>query len=276
MEPFETIRALIIDMDGVLWHGGQALPGLKEFFDTLHNRRIRYILATNNASLTPEQYVDKLVGMGVSVKRHRILTSAMATALYLSEQFDPRQTRLFVIGEDGLRQPLLELGYTLTELDEVDDHNKADIVVCGLDRQLTWDKLTTAIMNIRAGAQLIGTNADTTLPLERGPGLGNGAVLAALQAATGIAPICIGKPQPIMYQQAMTLLAADPAETVAIGDRLETDIMGAVRAGIRSLMVLSGISSEQDLAHASAQPTWIMPDIRAVTQALKNLPPETN
>ena len=139
MEPFENISALIIDMDGVLWHGSRPLPGLSDFFQTLDDCGIRYILATNNASLTPRQYVDKLAGMGVTVERHRILTSAMATALYLTEHTDPKKTRVFVIGEDGARQPLLDLGFTLTGLYEIDDNTKADIVVCGLDRQLTWE-----------------------------------------------------------------------------------------------------------------------------------------
>ena len=273
---FHNIRAMIIDMDGVLWHGSQPLPGLTEFFQTLHERQIRYILATNNASLTPEQYVAKLADMGVTVERHLILTSAMATALYLTEHTDPKKTRIFVIGEDGARQPLLELGFTLTGLYEVNEDNKADIVVCGLDRKLTWDKLTTATMNIIAGARFIGTNADTTLPVEQGLALGNGAVLAALQAATGVNPVTIGKPEPIIYQQAMTLLGSDPAETIAIGDRLDTDILGAIRTGIRSLMVLTGISTEQDLMASDFQPTWVMPDLRAVTEALKSLPSESD
>jgi len=124
-------------------------------------------------------------------------------------------------------------------------------------------------LNIRAGAQFVATNADTTLPTEYGVTHGNGAILAALTAATGVSPMVIGKPEPIMYRQAMKLLASDPAETIAIGDRLETDILGAVRTGIRSLMVLTGISSEADLRASAYQPTWLMPDIIAVTEALR-------
>ncbi len=275
MEPFSNIRALIIDMDGVLWHGDQPMPGLTEFFQTLREQQIRFILATNNASLTQEQYVSKLAKMGVQVTRDEILTSSMATALYLSKHHNPAQSRVYVIGEDGAKQPLLEHGFTLTGLyelnDDKDNPNKgAGIVVCGKDSTLTWDKLATATLNIRAGAQFIGTNADTTLPTERGLTHGNGAILAALQAATGVTPTIIGKPEPIIYQQALALLGVDPAQTVAIGDRLETDILGAVRTGIRSLMVLSGVSSEDDFKTTDYRPTWVMPDIRDVTQALKN------
>ncbi len=275
MQPFTNIRALIIDMDGVLWHGDQPMPGLTDFFQTLREQQIRFILATNNASLTQAQYVSKLALMGVQVEPEEILTSSMATALYLSRHNNPAQSRVFVIGEDGAKQPLLDQGFTLTGLYELNDdkdnpNRGADIVVCGKDSTLTWDKLATATLNIRAGAQFIGTNADTTLPTERGLTHGNGAILAALQAATGIAPTIIGKPEPIIYQQALALLGVDPEQTVAIGDRLETDILGAVRTGIRSLMVLSGVSTEEDFKTTDYQPTWVMPDIRDVTQALKN------
>jgi 4-nitrophenyl phosphatase len=275
MEPFTNIHALIIDMDGVLWHGDQPMPGLTDFFQTLRDQQIRFILATNNARLTQEQYVIKLAQMGVQVTRDQILTSSMATALYLSEHTNPSETRVFVIGEDGARLPLIDRGFTLTELYELNDDKDhpnmgADIVVCGMDQNLSWDKLATATLNIRAGAKFIGTNADTTLPTERGLTHGNGAILAALQAATGVTPTIIGKPEPIIYQQALALLGIDPDQTVAIGDRLETDILGAVRTGIRSLMVLTGVSSEEDFKTADYRPTWVMPDIRAVTQALKN------
>jgi 4-nitrophenyl phosphatase len=277
METFTNIRALIIDMDGVLWHGPQPLPGLQDFFQTLRDLKIRFILATNNASLTPEQYVNKLEKMGITVSNNDILTSGTATALYLAEQTNPASTRIFVVGEEGARQPLLERGFTLTGLYEVNNNNSntgvgADIVVCGKDETLTWDKLATATLNIRAGAKFIGTNADTTLPTERGVTHGNGAILAALKVATGVTPTIIGKPEPIIYQQALALLGVEPEATVAIGDRLETDILGAVRTGIRSIMVLTGISSEQDLKDSSYQPTWVMQDIRAIAQALRNQP----
>ena len=145
----------------------------------------------------------------------------------------------------------------------------ADYVVCGMDRELTWHKLATAALNINAGAKFIGTNPDTSLPTELGFTHGNGAILAALQAATGVAPTIIGKPEPLMYQQALALLGVEPAETMAIGDRLETDILGAVRAGIRSLMVLTGVSSEEDLKTSDYRPDWVMKDIQELTEALR-------
>lgn len=271
----ENIRALIIDMDGVLWHGNLPQPGLIEFFQILRQSQMRFILATNNASLSQGQYVAKLAQMGVTIEPDKILTSGMATALYLAGQTDPSHTRVFVVGEEGATKPLLEQGFTLTGLYEISTSQHpdqgADIVVCGKDHTLTWDKLATATLNIRAGARFIGTNADTTLPTERGLTHGNGAILAALEAATGVKPTIIGKPEPIMYQQAMVLLGSKPEETVAIGDRLETDILGAVRAGIQSVMVLSGVSAERDLASVNYGPTWILPDIQAITEALGNI-----
>jgi 4-nitrophenyl phosphatase len=266
MQSLDNIHAFIIDMDGVLWHGSKPLPGLNEFFDTLNTLNIRFILATNNASQTPEQYVTKLAAMGIDIKLKQILTSGMATAQYLADQFDPINTRVFVVGEDGATQPLLEQGFTLTGLYE----QNADIVVCGKDSTLTWDKLATASLNISTGARFFGTNADTTLPTERGVTLGNGAILKALEVATGISATVIGKPEPIFYQQALALLNTRPEYTVAIGDRLETDILGAVRTGIRSLMVLTGISSESDLASCTYHPTWVMADLNAISQALKS------
>lgn len=274
MEPISNIRALIIDMDGVLWHGDQPMLGLTDFFQTLRELKLSFILATNNASLTQDQYVNKLAKMGVEVSRNEIMTSSMATALYLSEHTNPLETRVYVIGEEGATLPLLERGFTLTGLYELNDDkgNKgADVVVCGKDQTLTWDKLATATLNIRAGAQFIGTNADTTLPTERGLTHGNGAILAAIQAATEVTPTIIGKPEPIIYQQALDLLNVDPGQTVAIGDRLETDILGAVRTGIRSIMVLSGVSTEDDFKTTDYQPTWVVQDIRDITHALKQM-----
>lgn len=275
MTPFIDIRALIIDMDGVLWHGEQPVPGLEEFFTTLRRMQLPFILATNNASLTQQQYVDKLSRMGVKVSLQEIMTSSMATANYLAQHYEPSKTRVFVLGEEGARQPLLELGFCLTGRYELNSkkqpNNGADVVVCGKDETLTWDKLSTATLNLNAGAKFIATNADTTLPTERGLVQGNGAILAALQTATKVTPTIIGKPEPIIYQQAMSILGTSLEHTIALGDRLDTDILGAVRTGIRSIMVLSGVSTEADIQSCDYQPTWVMQNLQSVTQAINLL-----
>ncbi len=139
------------------------------------------------------------------------------------------------------------------------------------DESLNWDKLSTATLNLRAGAEFIATNGDTTLPTELGLIQGNGAIIAALHAATGCTPKVIGKPEPIIYQQALAVLESNAENTIAIGDRLDTDILGAVRTGMRSLMVLTGASTRDDLAHIDYAPTWIMQDLRAVTDAITNM-----
>lgn len=272
--PFTNIHALIIDMDGVLWHGDQAIAGLNEFFQLIREQQIPFVLATNNASHTNEQYIKKLARMGVAVAAKEILTSGMATALYLSQHKDPAHTRVFVLGEDGAIQPLLEKGFTLTDLYQLNTEatpgQGADIVVCGKDESINWDKLSTATLNLRAGAEFIATNGDTTLPTELGLIQGNGAIVAALHAATGCTPKVIGKPEPIIYQQALALLGSSAENTIAIGDRLDTDILGAVRTGMRSLMVLTGASTREDIDLIDYAPTWIMDDLQAVTEALCN------
>lgn len=276
MIEIDDLAGLIIDMDGVLWHGDKAIEGLVEFFSELKNSAIPFVLATNNASLTQQQYVDKLASMGVDIEHRQILTSSMATVQYLVEHLPSDKRRVFVIGEDGLRQPLIEHGFILTDLYQVNQPDKgifdqgADLVVSGLDRQLTWDKLATATLNLNAGAQFFATNSDTTLPTELGEVMGNGGILVALEAVTGRKPISIGKPEPILYQQALALLGTNKSNTIAIGDRLNTDILGAINAGMRSIMVLTGVSTKQDVTESDYKPTWVMADIQQISQTLRN------
>ncbi|MDG1688852.1 MAG: HAD-IIA family hydrolase [Gammaproteobacteria bacterium] len=272
MAQINDVKGFIIDMDGVLWHGNHPIVGLGAFFSLLREIGLPFVLATNNASLTQQQYIDKLAKMDVSVIADEVLTSSMATASYLAKQQPEDKKRVFVIGEAGLRAPLEEQGFVLTDLYEVDGNGTmkgADLVVSGLDRTLTWDKLATATLNIKKGAAFYATNADTTLPTELGDVIGNGGTLAALEAATGVEAVSLGKPEPVLYQQALRVLDTTTAETVAIGDRLDTDILGAVNAGMRSILVLSGISSHEELADIDYQPTWVMKDISEITAVLR-------
>lgn len=277
MQTINNLGGFIIDMDGVLWHGSEPLVGLTEFFSTLRKTKLPFVLATNNASLTQQQYLTKLASMGVEVHAREILTSSMATARYLKESLSSSKRRIYVIGESGLVEPLQQQEFEMTSTyypadpQAAIDNIWADVVVSGLDRQLSWDKLATATLNIRAGAAFYATNADTTLPTELGEVMGNGGVLAALTAATGIEPIVIGKPEPILYEQALELLGTNKHNTVAIGDRLNTDILGAVNAGMRSIMVLTGVSKKADLADIDYRPDWIFNDIQEITQLLKQL-----
>lgn len=265
MTTLGEMRAAVIDMDGVLWRGDQPLPGLGEFFDNLRALDLPFRLATNNAGRTPEAYQARLAGMGVRVRPSEVLTSAVATAGYLAQVAQPG-ARIFAIGAPALREALAAQGFELVALHEC----TAQYVVVGMDPALSWDKLATATLNIRAGAQFVGTNPDLTFPTERGLTHGNGAILAALQAATGVAPLVIGKPEPIMYRQALLALGTPAALTVAIGDRLDTDILGAERAGLPSVLVLSGVSTRAEAeAPGAARPTWIMQDIAEITRRLR-------
>jgi 4-nitrophenyl phosphatase len=253
------VRGVVLDMDGVLWEGDRPLPGMADWFRFLRQRGIRLILATNNASRTPEQYREKISRMGVAVGREEILTSAIATAEYLRKAARPGD-RVFVIGEDGLREAVCSAGLEIAAPDEL----HARFVVVGMDRALTWEKLGAATINLNNGARFIGTNGDLTFPTERGITHGNGAILAALAAACGRQPTVIGKPQPALLHAAVRRLNLPKNRVVAIGDRLETDILGAKNAGLRSVLVLTGVTSRRDLRASRIRPTWVVDDLPAL------------
>lgn len=253
MQRLITIRHLIIDMDGVLYRESDAIPGLVDFFGFLRQRDTRFVLATNNSTRTPAQYVEKMAGMGVQITPADLITSAQATAAYLRE-ISPPGTPVYAVGQVGLTTALQEAGFVL-------DSRRVEFVVAGLDVHVTYEKLKTATLLIHRGARFIGTNPDVTLPTAEGLAPGAGAILAAIQASTGVAPTVIGKPEPTMFQQAMARLGAAPADTAALGDRLETDILAAQRTGILSLLVLSGVTDRALLAESEVQPDLVFEDI---------------
>jgi len=263
LETLREIRALLIDMDGVLWRGQAPLPGLTDFFRLLRGRCIAFRLVTNNASQTPDQYVDKLAAMDVQVTPDEIFTSAIATAQYLAAAAPGAS--VYIIGEDGLRQALLDHGLCLSQGD------RADFVAVGWDQGLTFRKLTEATLLIRAGAKFIGTNPDLTWPGEQGLLPGNGATLAYLQASTGVAPLIIGKPERPMFDAALAALGADPAHTAMLGDRLETDILGAQNAGLRAILVLTGATNRAVLDVSPVRPDWVFDGIHELAGAWASL-----
>lgn len=263
MSDLADVHALIIDLDGVLWVGETPLPGLHEFFRLLEERRLPYILASNNATTTPAAIHAKLQRMGVEVSPSRILTSADATAAYLQQRLGAGSAVL-VVGENGLRTSLAAAGFLLKD----QAHGVAAVVV-GLDRGATYASLTEAAFAIRQGALFIGTNPDLTFPTERGPAPGAGALLALLQGATGANPVIIGKPEAFLFRHALQRLGTNAEATVAIGDRLETDILGGQRAGLRTLLVLTGVTSELALAESPIRPTWVFAGLPEITRALR-------
>jgi 4-nitrophenyl phosphatase len=235
MQSLAKITHLIIDMDGVLYRGDQPMPKLAEFFFFLRQRPIPFILATNNSTRTPQEYVDKLAGMGVRVSADEILVSGQATARFLARQY-PTGTRVHVFGMPALKQAIQEEGFVLADED-------VQLVVASMDRQVTYEKLKRATLLIRGGARFIATNLDPTVPSEEGLLPGTGAMIVALEVAAGVKAAAVGKPEPVMYQLAMEQMGADPDTTAAIGDRADTDILGGKRAGLTTICVLSGSSN---------------------------------
>jgi 4-nitrophenyl phosphatase len=260
------IRNFIIDMDGVIWHGDVPMPRLVEFFDTLRQRNIQFVLATNNASRSAAQFIEKLSRMGVRVLPNEILNSAQATATYIAAR-EP-DARIYVVGEVGLMDELR--AQKLSVVNGADWHS-ATHVVCGLDQTLSYHKLADACLLIRRGAKFIGTNPDVTLPSDRGIVPGNGAILALLRACTDVEPLIIGKPQPEMMLQAMQRMHSTPRDTAVIGDRLDTDILGGINAGLPSILVLSGVTSREQAQRDPIRADAIYDDIAAITDALKSL-----
>lgn len=254
-----SLKALIIDMDGVLWLDDTPLPGLVSFFDFLRHQGISFILATNNASKTPGQYVQKLARFGVTIGPEHVLTSPLATAAFLQQEFKAG-TKVYVVGQEGLQEAMGEAGFTVL----ADAGEPAEVVVAGVDFTLTYDKLKYATWHIQRGARFVGTNADLTFPAEAGPMPGAGAILAAIQAATGVVPITIGKPERLMFDIAVEKMGTDPAQTAMLGDRLETDILGGQRAGLKTILVTTGIDNETTIQLKQIHPDVVFSGLEAL------------
>lgn len=263
----KAIRAVLFDMDGVLYRGRQPLPGVNELLAFLAARDIAYGCITNNAMRTPEQVAAGLQAMGLAIPAERILTSAIATNVYL-RSIAPAGTTVYAIGMDGLFEPLFGDGYF------VQQEQSPQYVVVGANFDLRYAHLRTACLAIRAGATFIGTNPDTTFPAEDGIVPGAGAILAALIAATGQQPTIIGKPEPGLFQAALALLGSTAATTLVIGDRYDTDIVGALRAGLPAAMVLTGVSTAAEAAQGPLQPSAIFSDLPAVLAAWRDARPD--
>lgn len=254
MAELKTIKNFILDMDGVLYRGKQLLPGAKEFLTFLQEENVPFLLLTNNATMTPARRVERLASLGIQVKESNILTSSQAAALYLRKVARPGAT-VYVIGEEGLCQPLLEHGFRVVE------DKAADFVVVGMDRKLTYEKLKRATLSIRAGARFIATNPDRTFPSEEGLVPGAGAIVAALEASTDVKPEVIGKPETAIFEMALEKMGVGKEGTAVVGDRLETDILGAGRAGLKSILLLCGVSSKKDLEKAEIGPDFVFEDL---------------
>ena len=250
---FGLLRGLVIDVDGVLWHGDHTLAGVCRLFDFLRAHQIAFIIATNNSARPGSEIVERLAGLGVEITEDQVLTSAQATALYLP-RVAPRGARVLVVGGQGLKDEVTRVGYELVD-------QAADVVVAGIDWDLTYDKLKRATIEIRHGAKFVGTNADKTYPGAEGIIPGAGAILAAIQTATDVAPLVIGKPEPAMFDIAVEKMRVPGKAAAMLGDRLDTDIAGAQRAGLTSILVLTGVTTREALVQSTVQPDWVFENL---------------
>jgi 4-nitrophenyl phosphatase len=256
-------RGFVLDMDGVLYRGDEPLPGLSDFVATCDARGVPFVFVTNNSMRTPDQYVAKLADMGVAVAAGRIVTSGISVLEYLTEHF-PRGTRVYIIGMPALHEVLIndDTGYVL-------DATSPELIVCGSDLTLTYEKLKIATLAIRRGAAWVATNPDPTLPVEEGLWPGAGAILAALRATTEAEPLVVGKPEPVMMQQALRRMGVPPTEAVMVGDRLDTDILGGIRSGMTTALVLTGVETPATLAAQAIKPDYVLRDLAELVERMR-------
>ncbi len=273
-----TIENLIFDMDGVLWLGATPIMPLADLFGRLDALGINYVLATNNASRTVDQYVDKLHKLGVEMAAWRILSSAETTGAYLADQF-PAGSRAYVLGSDGLHFALQSRGFDVLELPKsesifdglalLDQAGTVDVVVVGFTPHATYADFAAATHFVNRGARFIGSNPDLTFPTEIGRLPGAGSLIGLVANATGVTPTIIGKPYPYIYEEALKRLGGDRATTAMVGDRLNTDIEGAINVGIRSILVMSGITTAAELAASAVQPDYVTDNVTTLLQQLE-------
>lgn len=252
---------ILLDMDGVIYRGPQPLPGVNDLLALCAARGITYACVTNNSTMTPQQYEAKLAGMGIGIPATQIVTSSTATRRLLEREL-PRGTHAFYIGMQGLREALFGDGYF------VYDEHTPQLVVSGLDTELTYQKLKIATLAIRAGARYVATNPDRTLPVAEGLVPGAGAIIALLRATTDVEPLVIGKPGAAMFRTAIEILGGDARRTLAVGDRLDTDIAGAAGAGLASALVLTGVTTQADLEQSALQPDAVFAGLPELVAAL--------
>jgi NagD protein len=245
----------LTDMDGVLVHEGLALPGAAEFLGRLVERRRRFLVLTNNSIFTPRDLAARLARSGLQVPEESIWTSALATADFLSSQLPGGSA--YVVGEAGLTTALYEAGYTLTDADP-------DYVVLGETRTYSFEAITKAIRLVDAGSRFIATNPDVTGPSPEGPLPATGSVAALITRATGAEPYFVGKPNPMMFRSAMNRIEAHSETTVMIGDRMDTDVVAGIEAGLETILVLSGSTRAGDVTRFPFRPSRVFDSIADV------------
>ncbi|MCW2523228.1 MAG: HAD-superfamily hydrolase, subfamily [Frankiales bacterium] len=254
-----SVECWLTDMDGVLVHENHALPGAAEFLQRLIERERRFLVLTNNSIFTPRDLAARLQRSGLTVPESAIWTSALATATFLKDQLPGGSA--FVIGEAGLTTALYEAGYTLTD-------REPDFVVLGETRTYSFEAITTAIRLISKGARFIATNPDATGPSADGPMPATGSVAALITRATGADPYFVGKPNPMMFRSAMNKISAHSENTVMIGDRMDTDVVAGIEAGLETILVLTGSTRREDVSRFPFRPAHVLDSIADVIELI--------
>lgn len=245
----------LIDMDGVLVHGSQPIPGANEFIKRLRAAGAPFLVLTNNPTYTPRDLSARLERIGLEVPPEAIYTSALATARFLHSQH-PDGTA-YVIGEAGLTTAMHDIGYTMT------DHDP-DYVVVGETTALSYERLTRAVRFVAAGARFVATNPDVSGPGDGGIVPACGAITALIAAASGVKPYFVGKPNPLMMRTALRTLGAHSEESVMIGDRMDTDIIGGTESGMETILVLTGVTRREDVDRFPYRPTRVLGSVAEI------------
>jgi NagD protein len=250
--PSSAPHGFLIDMDGVIYRGSELIPGADRFIGDLLSLNLPFLFLTNNSQRTRRDVMTKLNRLGIRVDESHIFTCAMATARFLAAQ-KPGGTA-YVIGEGGLLHALHQNGYSIV------DHDP-DYVVVGEGRAVTYEMVETAVRMVMRGAKLIATNLDPNCPTQAGLRPGCGAIVAMLETATGRKAFSVGKPSPVMMRAARKELGLDASRTTMIGDTMDTDILGGVQMGYRTILVLSGGTARDDLAAFAYRPDLVVDSI---------------
>jgi 4-nitrophenyl phosphatase len=249
------VNALFIDLDGTIYMGNEEVPGASRFVRDMRAAGMRCLFVTNRSNRTPEEIREQLQGYGIECDLADIVTTAQATAKFLAPG------RVYVVGEGALVEALSEAGFTICDTD-------VDYVVVGWDRGFTYEKLRKACSLIGLGAEYVATNPDKGLKMEDGFRPGTGALLAAINTTCDCLPRVIGKPEPHLFNMALQLAGLNADEVIAIGDYLETDIRAASASGMRSALLLTGVSRREDLDHADVKPDFVAEGFSELTEMM--------
>ncbi len=249
MYGLENKKGFICDMDGVLYHGNTLLPGAREFHEWLVANNKRYIYLTNSSEYSPRELKQKLGRLGLEVEVEHFYTSALATANFLKSQCPGGS--VYVIGEPGLLNALYDVGFTMNNVNP-------DYVVVGETRALNYEMIEHATLLVHSGAQLIGTNPDVTAPSEKGIIPATRALISPIEMASGRQAYFLGKPNPLMMRIGLNMLGVDNEDACIVGDRMDTDIVAGIESEIDTILVLSGVTSQNNIKKYAYRPKYVL------------------